>query len=55
MFSAAVPAYEIPEAPRIFSTIACEVCGEGVAEPMLRLEDGKKVCLDCQHTYHRRW
>ena len=55
LFSAAAPNCEIPEAPRIFATIACEICGEGVAEPMLRLEDGKTVCLDCQHHYHRRW
>lgn len=55
MFSASAPAYEAPERPRIFTSVACETCGEGVAEPMLRFEDGKKVCLDCLRHYARRW
>ena len=55
MFSASAPEYEAPEKPRIFTSIACEVCGEAVAEPMLRFDDGKKVCLDCHRHYARRW
>ena len=55
MFSASAPAYEAPERPRIFTSVPCETCGEGVAEPMLRFEDGKKVCLDCLRHYARRW
>lgn len=55
MFNASAPSYEAPESPRIFASVLCEICGEGVAEPMLRLEDGKKVCLDCHHHYLRRW
>ena len=55
MFSSSVPGYEAPERPRIFTSMPCEICGEGVAEPMLRLEDGKKVCQDCHRHYPRRW
>ena len=55
MFSASAPSYEVPERPRIFTSIPCELCGEAVAEPMLRFENGKKVCLDCHHHYSRRW
>lgn len=43
----------MPEKARIFKTLACEVCGEGVAEHMARLQDGKIVCLDCFRPYDR--
>lgn len=55
MFSASAPSYEAPERPRIFASVPCELCGEAVAEPMLRVDDGKKVCLDCHRHYARRW
>ena len=55
MFSASAPEYEVPEIPRIFASVPCELCGEAVAEPMLRLDGGKKVCLDCHRHYARRW
>jgi formylmethanofuran dehydrogenase subunit E len=44
-----------PEPARIFSTITCEVCGEAASENKMRLQDGKKVCLDCFQEYHRGW
>ena len=31
----------------------CEECGEATAENMLRLENGRKLCLDCFHAYSR--
>lgn len=37
----------LPEKARIYKSIKCEVCGEKVAEPWIRLSNGKKVCLDC--------
>ena len=55
LFSLSVPAYAVPEPPRLFPTVVCEICGEGAAEHAIRLENGKKVCLDCQQTYARRW
>jgi formylmethanofuran dehydrogenase subunit E len=44
-----------PEPARIFSTIICEVCGEAASENKMRLQEGKKVCLDCFKEYHRGW
>lgn len=43
----------IPEKARIFSSIECEKCSEKTSENMIRLEDGKKLCLDCVSNYSR--
>ncbi len=43
----------MPEKARIFKTLTCAVCGEGVAEHMARLQDGQVVCLDCFRPYDR--
>lgn len=45
----------LPEKARIFETIVCEVCGEGAPEHKIRLQEGKKVCLDCADEYSRGW
>lgn len=37
-----------PKASR-FPSVCCEVCGEAAAEPKIRIQNGKKVCLDCFH------
>lgn len=42
-----------PERAKLFHSYPCEICGETTMESMMRLEDGKKVCLDCFHTYSR--
>ena len=55
VFLVSVPTYVVPEQPRLFESIVCGLCGEGVAEPFIRKEDGKNVCLDCQRDYPRRW
>ena len=55
LFARSQPSYAVPEAPRLFASVVCEICGEAVAEPMIRLEGGKHVCLDCLHAYDRRW
>lgn len=44
---------EIPERARIFQSIKCENCGETTAEHMIRLQGGKKLCLDCYSEYRR--
>ncbi len=49
------PGFELPETARIFTTIVCENCGEGAPEHKIRLQDGKKVCLDCVKDYSRGW
>lgn len=43
----------LPERARLFQSYACECCGENTAESFLRLEGGKKVCLDCYQEYKR--
>lgn len=53
IFIQTVPAYALPEEARLFGSIDCEACGESTAELYVRIEDGKKVCLDCFREYHR--
>ena len=43
----------VPEPARLFKSFKCEVCGEVTMESMMRLEEGKKVCLDCFRPYSR--
>ncbi|MFR7986599.1 FmdE family protein [Zhenpiania hominis] len=47
--------YELPERARSLETIICEVCGEGAPETKIRIQEGKKVCLECFHDYSRGW
>jgi formylmethanofuran dehydrogenase subunit E len=37
----------LPAYARLFPTEICAVCGEGVMEPRMRLQNGRKVCLAC--------
>jgi len=46
---------EVPEKARIFNSIICEKCGESVREDLIRIRDGKKICLDCFSEYGNRW
>ena len=55
LFDFKEPHYQLPEKARIFATVVCEECGEGVPEHKIRLKDGKKVCLDCFPEYSRGW
>ena len=45
--------FVLPERARIFNSCDCEKCGEKTAESMIRLEEGKKLCLDCFKNYTR--
>ena len=53
VFELKTPEYGLPEQARLFDSIPCEICGESTAEPYVRIENGKKVCLDCFREYHR--
>lgn len=53
LFTFSKPKYELPERARLFTTIVCEECGEGAPEHKIRLQEGKKVCLDCFKEYSR--
>ncbi|MGI5979202.1 MAG: FmdE family protein [Oscillospiraceae bacterium] len=43
----------LPERARIFRSVKCEFCGEKAREDLIRLSDGKFVCLDCFKEYDR--
>lgn len=45
--------FRLPEEAKIFNSFVCEKCGEVVAESFLRIENGKKICLDCFNEYTR--
>lgn len=47
------PLFALPEKARLFATVVCEVCGEGAPEHKMRLQEGKRVCLDCFRDYSR--
>ena len=53
MFEVKEPSFALPDGARIFSSVACECCGEKTAENHIRLQGGKKVCLDCFSPYSR--
>lgn len=53
IFEIKKPGYPLPEVARLFPSVDCELCGENTAEPYIRLENGKKVCLDCFADYFR--
>jgi len=55
VFNFSKPTFEVPEKARLFTTIICEKCGEGAPEHKMRMNDGKKVCLDCFKDYFRGW
>lgn len=40
-------AVELPEKARIYQTVQCQCCGEGVMEPRTQVEGGSYYCLDC--------
>jgi len=46
---------KLPERARLFNSIVCEECGEATAEHRIRIQNNKKVCLDCFKEYTRGW
>ena len=53
MFDVKETTVQLPETARLFQSFKCECCGETTAENMIRLENGKKLCLDCANAYSR--
>lgn len=45
----------LPEGARLFSSVECERCAENAPEHKIRLQEGKRVCLDCYEEYTRGW
>jgi formylmethanofuran dehydrogenase subunit E len=53
LFDCKEAAWEAPSHARIFASISCEICGESAAENKIRIQNGRKVCLDCFTNYSR--
>ena len=47
LYTVARPGYPVPPKAAIYTSLACSVCGEQAAEPYIRLQEGRNVCLDC--------
>lgn len=45
----------LPQKARIFQSLQCTDCGEGVMESKARLKEGKLVCSVCAGEYTRGW
>ncbi|MBS6397697.1 MAG: TraR/DksA C4-type zinc finger protein [Clostridiales bacterium] len=53
MFEVKETTLQIPETARIFGSCVCECCGETAGENWIRLQNGRKLCVDCYRTYDR--
>jgi formylmethanofuran dehydrogenase subunit E len=53
LFDCKEVSWEAPPRAEIFTTLTCEICGESASENKMRLQNGKKVCLDCFANYSR--
>lgn len=42
---------ELPEKAKIFNSVKCSLCGEGVMEVRGRVRNGKIVCIPCGDSY----
>lgn len=43
----------LPREANIYETVYCEECNEGVSENMIKVKNGKKVCIDCYKGYNK--
>lgn len=55
LFDFKEPAFSLPETARLFNSLTCDQCGESATEHMMRIVNGKNVCLDCSPEYSRGW
>ncbi|MCH3916229.1 MAG: FmdE family protein [Spirochaetia bacterium] len=53
VFSSTPVKCQIPERARLFTSVQCETCHEYASEGRIRLQNGKKVCMDCFVPYER--
>lgn len=53
LFHVQEPVCKLPSKAWRMNSVKCECCGEMTAENMVRLQDGKKICLDCFVPYSR--
>lgn len=53
LFDVKEPIVQLPERARLFESFKCECCGESTGANWIRIQNGKKVCLDCFAHYDR--
>ena len=53
LFDVKEPKIQVPEHARIFDSYVCECCGESTGANWIRLQGGKKLCIDCYSNYDR--
>ncbi len=53
MFQVMPTRIALPEPARLFDSYVCECCGEKAGANWIRIQDGKKLCLDCASQYDR--
>lgn len=53
LFDAMPVRIPLPQHARLFRSVICSLCGESTAESMVKLQDGKPLCLDCYEHYDR--
>ena len=53
MFDVKETKLTLPEEARLFDSYVCECCGETTGANWIRLQGGKKLCIDCYASYNR--
>lgn len=53
MFDVRETKITLPEKARLFESYVCECCGETTGANWIRLQGGKKLCIDCYASYNR--
>ncbi len=53
MFEVMPARISLPEKARMFDSYICECCGEKAGANWIRIQGGKKLCLDCATSYDR--
>ena len=53
LFDVKETSLKLPEEAHIFDSYICENCGERTASHWIRIQNGKKLCLDCFENYDR--
>ncbi len=53
MFTVKETTIKVPERARVFDSYVCDCCGETTGANWIRLQGGKKLCVDCYQVYDR--
>ena len=53
MFDVKETKIALSESARLFDSYVCECCGETAGSNWIRIQNGKKLCIDCYRAYDR--